>query len=164
MKLSNEFAALSLDFDASHGNNPLFTTRIATYPCWDCDDEFKQVNCVSDGQYCGFTPAFYQKYHLDNPDSKFKMTGRDVIIQALREKCLFNIMESKFHDEGDMFWTFYNYDETCFTDVTKQATSFNDCYDWSTVLINKVEYVNELNECVDDSFEAKIFGSRDTSD
>ena len=80
MKLSNEFAALSLDFDASHGNNPLFTTRIATYPCYDCDDEFKQENCVSDGQYCGFTPAFYQKYHLDNPDSKFKLTGRDVII------------------------------------------------------------------------------------
>ena len=73
-------------------------------------------------------------------------------------------MESKFHDEGDMFWTFYNYDETCFTDVSKQATSFNDCYDWSTVTINKVEYVNELNDCVDDSFEAKIFGSRSTSD
>ena len=71
MKLSNEFTAMSADFSISHQNKPLFTPRIATYPCVDCDEEFKQENCVSDGKYCGFTPAFYQRYHLDDPDSVF---------------------------------------------------------------------------------------------
>ena len=80
LKLSNEFAAMSLDFGASHSNNQLFTFRIATYPCLTCEPDFKAENCVSDGKYCGFTPAFFQEYHLDNPNSKFHLTGREVII------------------------------------------------------------------------------------
>jgi len=71
---------MSLTFGADHEGKKLFTPRIATYPCWDCDEAFKTENCVSNGNYCGFTPAFFQKYHLDNPESKFKLTGRDVII------------------------------------------------------------------------------------
>lgn len=81
------------------------------------------------------------------------MTGRQVIIQSLREKCLFKIMSDEFNDSGDMFWTFFGYNKECFTNVEEQATSFNDCYDWSTVLINKEEYVDQLNECVNGSFE-----------
>merc|ERR1719382_615323 len=127
---------MSLNFGADHNNKPLFTPRIATFTCWDCDQEYIQQNCVSNGVYCGFTPSFFQKYHLDNPDSKFKMTGREVIIQSLREKCLFKIMSDEFNDSGDMFWTFFGYNKECFTNIEEQATSFNDCYDWSTVLIN----------------------------
>ena len=93
-----EFAAMSIDFGASHNNKPLFTPRIATYPCINCDEEFKSTHCVSNGEYCGFTPAFYQEYHLDNPDSKFRITGRQTIIQGLREKCLNRIMVDKWND------------------------------------------------------------------
>jgi len=74
--LSEELAAMSLSFTNDHSHKPLFTPRIATFTCWDCDQEYIQENCVSNGVYCGFTPSFFQKYHLDNPDSKFKMTGR----------------------------------------------------------------------------------------
>ena len=164
LKLSNEFAAMSIDFGASHSNKPLFTPRIATYPCWDCDDEFKSTNCVSDGKYCAYTPAFYQEYHLDNSDSKFSYTGREVIIQSLREKCLHGIMVSKFNDPGDMYWTFYGYDQDCFTNVELQKTSFDDCYDWTTVMINNQEFVTELDECVDKSFATMIPGERERTD
>ena len=62
--LGDELAAMSFDF-GSMNTKPLFTLRIATYPCLNCDEEFKKKHCVSDGNYCGFTPAFYQAFGLD---------------------------------------------------------------------------------------------------
>ena len=151
--LADELAAMSIDFGASHGNKPLFTPRIATYPCLTCDEEFKSKHCVSNGEYCGYTPSFYQRYNLDAPDSHFEITGREVIIQSLREKCLNRIMVDKYQDQGDMFWTYYGYDYDCFINPDRQrATSFDDCYDWSTVMINTKEHVQDLNDCVDKSF------------
>ena len=51
-----------------------------------------------------------------------------------------------------MFWTYYGYDYECFVNPDKKATSFDDCYDWTTVLINNEEYVQDLNACLDGSF------------
>ena len=53
-----------------------------------------------------------------------------------------------------MFWTYKGYDYECFF-KDKKAISFNDCYDWSTVMINDTEHVNVLNDCVDNSFVKK---------
>ena len=82
------------------------------------------------------------------------MTGREVLRQALREKCLHQIMSTKYKDEGDVYWTFFNYIGKCFTDdfVMNNAfhpKSLDECYDWSTVLINNNEEVDNLNKCVD---------------
>ena len=52
-----------------------------------------------------------------------------------------------------MFWTYYGYDYDCFINPDRRrATSFDDCYDWSTVMINTKEHVQDLNDCVDKSF------------
>ena len=69
-------------------------------------------------------------------------------------------MSTKYKDEGDLFWTFFSYVSKCFAPHTNlsdnlnsaEATSFENCYDWSTVMIQDNEEVDALNKCVDDSF------------
>ena len=78
LNLSTELAAMSLSFSSDHAAKPLFTPRIATIPCENCSDDFKEKNCVSDGAFCGYTPAFYQEYGLEKKG--FEITGRDIIV------------------------------------------------------------------------------------
>merc|ERR1719188_13804 len=114
MNLSTELAAMSLSFTADHAQKPLFTPRIATYPCLNCSEDFKRENCMSNGKYCGYTPNFYKEYNLE--EKGVSMTGREVLMQALREKCLHKIMSQNYQDEGDLFWTFFGYLGKCFVE------------------------------------------------
>ena len=69
-------------------------------------------------------------------------------------------MSTKYKDEGDLFWTFFSYVSKCFAphksalmgSNSTEAQSFENCYDWSTVMIQENEEVGALNKCVDDSF------------
>ena len=79
-RISDELSAISLSYQNNHRTQPnVFTPRIATYSCTNCDIDFTEKNCVSNGAYCAYTPSFYQEYELDK-DPNFTMTGRDVII------------------------------------------------------------------------------------
>ena len=73
-------------------------------------------------------------------------------MQALREKCLHDLVSTKYKDEGMLFWTFFQYLDTCFVENGDTVTSLDDCFDWSTVLINGNEEVDQINFCVDFSF------------
>lgn len=152
LKLANEFAALSYSFTADHAKKPLFTPRIATYECKDCSTDMKTKDCVSDGLYCAYTPRFVETYGINKPGANFELTGREVIIQSLREKCLHKIITEKYKSEGVIFWTMFKYLEECFVDDGLKAKSLEDCYDWTTVKIDGNEEVNTLNQCVNDSF------------
>lgn len=154
LKLANEFSALSYSFTADHSNKPLFTPRIATYECSDCSPEIKLKDCVSDGLYCAYTPKFTDQYGID-VSKNFEMTGREVIIQGLREKCLHQIITERYKQEGVIFWTMFKYLEKCFVDDGLKAKSLEDCYDWKTVVIDGNEEVQNLNACVDNSFAGK---------
>ena len=158
LKLDSELAALSTSHKNSDSSKPLFTPRIASYSCTKCDDDFKQTTCLSDGLYCGFMPDFYTEYGL--AEKGVSMTGREVLIQGLREKCLHKIMSEKYNDEGSLFWTFSGYVRQCFvdSDLNKNVPlpkSLAECYDWSTVMIRDHEEVGTLNSCVDGSFETE---------
>ena len=136
--LSQELAAMSLTFEADHPNKPLFTPRIASYDCLNCDHKFKRENCYNHGAYCGYTPNFYTEYDLD--EQGVSMTGREILEQALRERCLHDLMTTKYRQEGNLFFTFFAYLETCFAEQPgsqdkPMAKSLNECYDWSTVMI-----------------------------
>ena len=114
-RIADELASMSLSYGIDHRGKNIFTPRIATYPCIGCDLDFIEKNCVSNGLYCAYTPSFYHEYKLDE-DPNFTMTGRDVLIQGLREKCLHKLMIDKYHDEGSTFYTFLNYIDTCFAE------------------------------------------------
>ena len=158
LNLSTELAAMSHSFTPDHADKPLFTPRIATYSCLGCTDDFKEANCMSNGVYCSYTPNFYKEYKLQ--EKGIHMTGKETLMQALREKCLHKIMSEKYKDEGDLFFTFFGYTGACFTDMDvynpdshiDHPKSFEECYDWSTVQIKGNEEVGTLNACVDDSF------------
>lgn len=151
LKLSDELAALSYSFKNNHGTKPLFTPRIATFPCQECSELFKQENCMSDGLYCPYTPKFFDEYKLRN--SEFEFSGRDILLQALREKCLHDLIADKYHDEGTVYWTFFKYLDECFVENGPKVTSLSECFDWSTVIIDGNEEVGAVNKCVDGSFE-----------
>ena len=112
---------------------------------------------MSNGAYCGYTPNFYKEYNLE--EKGVSMTGREVLMQALREKCLHKIMSENYKDEGDLFWTFFGYLGKCFVESEAvggtSAKSFDECYDWSTVLIQGNEEIDKLLKCVDGSFTKK---------
>ena len=155
LNLSTELAAMSLTYSVDHAKKPLFTPRIATFPCLNCAEEFKRENCMSEGVYCAYTPNFYKEYELE--EKGVKMLGKDILIQAIREKCLHKLMSEEYGDEGDMFFTFFSYIQKCFAhdmplSGDKVAQSFDACYDWSTVKIHDEERVDYVNQCVEESF------------
>ena len=118
---------------------------------------------MSDGAYCAYTPNFYKEYDLEKKG--VKMTGKDVLLQAIREKCLHKLMSTEYGDEGDMFFTFFSYIEKCFAhnmplDGAETPNSFDACYDWSTVLVQGEERVEYMNKCVDESFA--VTGDQET--
>ena len=85
------------------------------------------------------------------------MLGKDILLQAIREKCLHKLMSEEYGDEGDMFFTFFSYIQKCFAhdmplSGDKVAQSFDACYDWSTVKIHDEERVDYVNRCVEESF------------
>jgi len=103
---------------------------------------------MSDGVYCAYTPNFYKEYGLEALG--VSMTGKEVLLQSLREKCLHKIMTEKYKDEGSMFFTFFSYVGNCFAHDSvilnaKTPNSLDACYDWSTVLIEGNEEVDYLN-------------------
>lgn len=66
-------------------------------------------------------------------------------------------MSTKYKDEGDLFWTFFSYLGKCFANPDlmgngQMPKSIDECYDWSTVLIQGNEEVDAVNKCVDDSW------------
>ena len=137
--LASELAAMSISFTVDHAEKPLFTPRIASFDCIKCAEDFKAENCMAEGLYCGYLPAFYKEYELEKKG--VHMTGREILMQALREKCLHKLMTSKYKDEGDLFFTFVNYLRTCFehdpNDISfkSRPKSLDECFDWSTVKI-----------------------------
>jgi len=114
---------------------------------------------MTDGIFCAYTPNFYQEYNLEAKG--VSMTGKEVLMQALREKCLHKLMTTKYKDEGDLYWTFFSYLGKCFGSNSENfmmltekdlPKSLDECYDWSTVRIQNNEEVGYLNECVEGSF------------
>ena len=110
---------------------------------------------MSDGVYCAYTPNFYKEYDLESKGVSMK--GKEVLLQALREKCLHKLMSTKYEDEGSMFFTFFSYIGRCFAhDMPLKGAalpnSFDACYDWSTVLIKGNEELDYVNKCVNESF------------
>jgi len=65
LKLSQELSALAYSFGNDHNKKPLFTPRIATFPCTQCPEEIKKKNCLSNGRYCSFEPRFMEAFNLE---------------------------------------------------------------------------------------------------
>ena len=85
----------SLDFIKNMGEylRPLvkymsFKPNFVTWSCDDCDKEFKQTNCLSDGKYCAL-----------QDDMNNIIEGKDILMEDLRQHCLYQTLASKNKQE-----------------------------------------------------------------
>ena len=94
-------------------------------------EEFKALNCISDGLYCAF-----------DPDNEGPITGRHVILEALRQKCVYKAGIADYFDYMQLFYAY------CLFDFSE------DC---SKTLIERLGLDPEdVLSCVDNSFLAAI--------
>lgn len=65
-------------------------------------------------------------------------------------------MSEKYEDEHDLFFTFFHYIDQCFAEndetISGGPKSLDECYDWSTVLIENNEELPYIQSCFDKSF------------
>jgi hypothetical protein len=117
---------VSLDTEAE------FTPRIVTWACTGCDSDLKKKECVSNGKYCSM-----------NHKSTF-VQGRDIIMEDLREKCLFNLL--KADKEVSKWWDYMAYvHKMCYEEVNEE------CSKMGHKSIGRD--FNFTMECVNNSFE-----------
>lgn len=90
------------DFQKPFGNHTLFTPRILTFACETCPKFIKDTACFSDGKYCAYQPKSpdYATYNGLNSD-------RDLLYEALREKCLYQ--KNAEDDTSKNFKMWFNY-------------------------------------------------------
>ena len=66
------------------------------------------------------------------------MTGKEILQQSLRERCLHKLLTTKYKEEGEsyMYWTFFAMLGSCFAQDHHKAIdpprSFDDCFDWAS--------------------------------
>jgi hypothetical protein len=105
---ARDFIAYFSDHALALGSHALMTPRFVSWPCPACDSEFKAKECVSDGKYCA-SPHKYQQ------GITFK--GREIILEDLREMCLYNIYYKK---EPEVWWNYMKHVHSqCYNGVSK---------------------------------------------
>jgi hypothetical protein len=57
-----------------------FSPRLVTWSCTSCDSAFRQKECLSNGRYCAMN---HKGTYIE---------GKDILIEDLREKCLYDIL------------------------------------------------------------------------
>ena len=58
----------------------IFEPKFVSWNCSNCDSEFKQDNCISDGKYCAM---------MHNPNMNF--IGKEILFEDLRQYCIFTM-------------------------------------------------------------------------
>lgn len=89
--------------------------------------EFINKNCISGGSYCAFDPSH-----------STSATGRDVVLESLRQKCVYKISISDYflYMKGFYKRCFNSFSESCSKDVIE-----SNWIDW-----------NQVQKCVEKSF------------
>mgnify|MGYP000863899878 CR=1 FL=1 len=74
-----------------------FEPKFVHWSCPFCDSDFKRLNCVSDGKYCGMN-------HENGNSSVTALTGKEVVLENLRQYCVYKVSES-----DSSYYRFFNY-------------------------------------------------------
>lgn len=105
---ARDFISYFSDHAKDLGRHALMTPHFVSWPCPACDDEFKKKECVSNGKYCA-SPHKFQKGQTSK--------GRDIILEDLRELCLYNLYYKK---QPDTWWNYMKHVHSqCYNGVSK---------------------------------------------
>jgi len=114
----------------------LFEPSIVTFK--SKSEEFKNTNCISDGKYCAF-----------DPDNEGPITGRDVILESLRQKCVYKIGISQYFSYMQLFYAYcmFDFSEECSRGLIERLglDPFDvlSCVDNSFLATNNQKYSND---------------------
>lgn len=116
--------------------------------------EFISKNCVSGGTYCAFDPS-----HAPGA------SGRDVVFESLRQKCIYKMSLPDYFTYIKVFY------EKCFNSFTEQCsraavertwvdwTQIQRCVDKSFHGSNKVSFLNDNDILADEKDKMKKLGT-----
>ena len=86
-----------------------FSPKYVTWSCPNCDDAYKKRECVSNGKYCAM-----------NHQGQYVL-GKDIIMEDLREYCLFNQLQSE--NKTLDWWKYMKYVHSiCYEYVTEDCS------------------------------------------
>lgn len=106
----------------------IFQPHIYTYNY--SGEQYNETNCVSEGKYCA-----------TDPDNKGELDGRDVLLESLRQICIYKIKIDSYFDYMDLF------NQSCITELTEEC---------SVKLLRKIGVdKNDIQDCVNKSFTDK---------
>ena len=91
-----DFVSDFKEYDDMFGPKVLFTPRYVFWKCTVCEEDYLNNDCFGGGKYCAVEPT------NDN------IHGRDIILEDLREKCLYN----KLYEEKStryLWWAYMQY-------------------------------------------------------
>lgn len=139
--LTHRFVKMALDVKRKLKSKVLLNPVIFTFSSKSKD--FINDNCVSKGEYCTY-----------EPNNKGHLTGRDVMLEALRQKCIFKTHSESFLDYLDSYFN------NCLEDITKSCSenlmsklridkvSVQSCFDRSFTKL-ETEQVDNHNEILE---------------
>jgi hypothetical protein len=88
-----DFVADFKEYDRKFDDKVLMTPRYVFWKCTFCEEEYLQNDCFGGGKYCAVEP------------SNENIKGRDIILEDLREKCLY---EKTYKDKStrQVWWEY----------------------------------------------------------
>jgi hypothetical protein len=139
--LTHRFVKMAVEVKKRLQSKVLFNPVIFTFS--SKSQEFIKSNCVSKGEFCAY-----------DPDNEGKLTGRDVILEAIRQKCIFKTHPESFLAYLDLYF------QKCLNKMTLECSkglmaslsvdsaSIQNCFDKSFTHseTNQLENFNELLE------------------
>jgi len=85
-------------YDEMLSEDVLMTPHFVTWPCSDCDEDFKKKECFGDGKYC----AIMHK--------SVSLPGKEIILEDLRQKCIY---EKTYKNDRSIFWSYIKRAHIC---------------------------------------------------
>jgi len=131
------------EYDEKFGSKVLMTPRFVFWKCTFCEEEYLKNDCFGGGKYCAVEP------------SNEHIKGRDIVLEDLREKCLYNNMY-KSEKNRYLWWSYMQY-------------VHRNCYDIINEDCSKRAHERlslnwqETQDCVSKSFSSSDWGSASTT-
>jgi hypothetical protein len=98
------------EYDSRFGDKVLMTPHYVFWKCTNCEPDYLRNDCFSHGKYCAVEPS----------NEKFK--GRDIILEDLRQKCLY--MRTYEEAKNRHLWWAYmkQIHANCYSSLTEECS------------------------------------------
>jgi len=128
--------------DGTFGEQVLMTPHFVFWKCPLCEESFMRENCYAHGKYCA----------VEEKDESYKVSGRDIINEDLRQKCIYN----KYYDKGSSRHVWWDYMQYIHINCRNSITE--DCSKNAHEAL-EIPY-EETWKCVEESFTEADWGSK----